>query len=180
MSHSLNGREASRLALSRRSLLGGFAALGSFAVGYTVMPHIAFAAAAPVPAAGFLALSEFVTGKKLDAQLAARYQSALLKHVPGFAGAFGALQAFVDGAHAADVEALVALPAFDAALRQTLTQIVSAWYLGIVGNGADVELISYSQALMYRPTHGALIIPTYGGGPGSWGPLPVVTPEGKQ
>jgi len=72
------------------------------------------------------------------------------------------------------------LPAFDAALRQTLTQIVSAWYLGIVGNGADVELISYSQALMYRPTHGALIIPTYGGGPGSWGPLPVVTPEGKQ
>ena len=36
------------------------------------------------------------------------------------------------------------------------------------------ELVSYSEAMMYQPTHGILIIPTYGGGPASWGPKPVI------
>jgi hypothetical protein len=164
--------------LSRRAVLGGLFALGVVVVGYTVMPHVVFAQ--PAPANAFLALSEFLTGKKLDARLAARYRAALAKHDPKFEAAAAALQRFVDDAKAANVDALIALPALDPALRRTITAIVSAWYLGIVGDGADVVLISYAEAVMYRPTAGALVIPTYGGGPGSWGPKPVVATEGLQ
>jgi hypothetical protein len=50
---------------------------------------------------------------------------------------------------------------------------VSAWYLGFVGADTDVELISYAQALMYEPARGILVVPSYGGGPNSWGEKPV-------
>jgi len=69
-------------------------------------------------------------------------------------------------------DAFLALPALDPAAKATATTIVSAWYLGVVGEPADAELITYAEALMYRPTRGILPIPTYGPGPNNWGPKP--------
>jgi hypothetical protein len=51
------------------------------------------------------------------------------------------------------------------ALRKTLNQIVSAWYLGIVG----ARTFAYAGALMYRSTADVLSPPSYvHGGPLHW------------
>lgn len=51
------------------------------------------------------------------------------------------------------------------ALRDTLNEIVSAWYLGIVGG----RTYAYESALMYRPTADVLSPPSYvRAGPLSW------------
>ncbi|OCJ08020.1 hypothetical protein A6U87_12255 [Rhizobium sp. AC44/96] len=164
---------AARLAqgVSRRTLLRGSAAIGGLA--------IIAAIGAPLPAAAadsdmqtFTRLSEFLTGYQLDPVLGARYLAALVKRSQTFPADVTALQRAVTQSGATDMDAFLALPALDPAAKATATTIVSAWYLGVVGEPADAELITYAEALMYRPTRGILPIPTYGPGPNNWGPKP--------
>ncbi|MET0519661.1 MAG: sugar dehydrogenase complex small subunit [Burkholderiaceae bacterium] len=161
-------------AVSRRQLIAAAAVAGTaLALGGATVLGTSNAFAAASSAQGFQRLSEFLTGgQPLPAALAVRYQAALSRHDPAFAGAAGALQRYVDEANAGSIDALLARPDLSEALRKTITQIVSAWYLGIVGSDAQAELISYAQALMYRPTQDVLVVPTYGGGPDSWGEKP--------
>ncbi|KAF1050203.1 sugar dehydrogenase complex small subunit [Xylophilus sp.] len=160
--------------VSRRTLIGGAALTGAaLAVGGTAVLGTRNAFAAAVSSEDFLRLSEFVTGgKSLTAGLAARYQAALARHDKAFDEAAAALQRHVAETKPGSIDELVAQPDLDPALRKTVTQIVSAWYLGVVGDDNGVELISYANALMYRPTEGAVVIPSYGGGPDSWGDKP--------
>lgn len=133
--------------------------------------------AAALPVTDFLRLSVFLTGgQPLDATLAGRYQVALAKRDPQFGDSARALLALIRSTQAATVEQLLDTPEFQDTLRAATTRIVSAWYLGIVGQDADAELISYAEALMYRPTKDVLVVPTYGAAPGSWGDKPGVTP----
>ena len=163
--------------MSRRTLIGGTAVAGvALALGGSAVLGTSNAFAAAAASDDFLRLSEFLTGgKPLTAALAARYQEALRRHDPQFGAAAALLQRHVEDTRPAHVDDLLANPDLDPALRATATQIVSAWYLGIVGEDADAELISYANALMYRPTAGILDIPTYGSGPDSWGQKPPVT-----
>src|SRR6218665_2007846 len=165
------------LAISRRTLLGGAAVAGTaLALGGAAVLGTSNAFAAEVAAAEFLQLSQFLTGgKPLAGGLAPRYQDSLVRHAPGFSEAAAVLQRYVSGAKAATIDALLARDDLTEPLRKTITQIVSAWYLGIVNNDKDVELISYAEALMYRPTADVLVVPSYGGGPDSWGEKPAGT-----
>lgn len=123
--------------------------------------------------AAFLRLSMFVTGQHdLDPQTGARFFTSLSRHDPAFGAHIGTLLAHIDDAKFADMDAFVAATPVDAPLFATASQIVSAWYLGIVGDAADAELITYADSLMYRPTRGILAVPTYGPGPLAWGPKP--------
>lgn len=160
--------------LSRRTLIGGAAAAGlALAVGGTTLLGTSNAFAAAAASEDFLRLSEFVTGgQPLAPGLAARYQEALARHDPQFGAAAVLLQRHVQDNRPAHVDDLLATPDLNPALRATVAQIVSAWYLGVVGEDADAELISYANALMYRPTAGILDVPTYGSGPDSWGQKP--------
>lgn len=164
--------------LSRRALIGGAAAAGVAALaGGAGVLGMTTAFAAASSSEDFLRLSVFLTGgKPLDATLAARYQTELAKDIEQFGSATAALARHIADTKPAHVDDLLATE-LDAGLRQTAKQIVSAWYLGIVGEGAKARLISYANALMYRPTEGALIIPSYGGGPDSWGDKPVLKTE---
>ena len=157
------------LLLSRRTLIAGAAA--GVAAALMGLQH---AHAATNSAEDFHRLSVFLTGgKPLDHALADRYLASLRRHDKTFDDGFSALASWIASTHMASVDDLLKAPAMSDALHKTATQIVSAWYLGVVGEGADAELISYEQALMYRPTHGVLVIPSYGGGPNSWGSKPV-------
>ncbi|MES2532715.1 MAG: sugar dehydrogenase complex small subunit [Pseudomonadota bacterium] len=163
--------------ISRRALLGTAVAAGAVLAigGGTVLGTTnAFAAdAANTASAGFLRLSEFLTGgQPLAAGLATRYQATLARLDPKFAAAAAELQRYVSDAKASHIDDLLARPDLSDPLRKTITQIVSAWYLGIVNNDTDVELVSYADALMYRPTADVLVVPSYGGGPDSWGDKP--------
>ncbi|MBD9465871.1 sorbitol dehydrogenase family protein [Pseudomonas sp. Pdm06] len=162
--------------LSRRSLLRGSVTLGLVALAGGLGPWQSVMAEGDQD---FIALSQFLVSRPVNPVLAARYYRALSRRAPNFSGNVGALKQLVDGQGFKHVDEYLAQANPDPSLKATATSIISAWYLGIVGELADAELISYSEALMYRPTHGILIIPTYGGGPESWGAKPADTQDFK-
>jgi hypothetical protein len=155
--------------LSRRDLLRTSVALGAMAALAVPMP----ASAAPDDATqAFMQLSEFLTARKLDPVLGGRYLAALAKRDPKLSTSIGSLQQAISQSGAADMDAFLAQQSADPALLETMKKIVSGWYLGVVGDPEDAELITYSEALMYAPTKGILTIPSYGPGPNAWGPKP--------
>ncbi|MEX3773346.1 sugar dehydrogenase complex small subunit [Pseudomonas sp. MYb118] len=163
---------------SRRNLLRGSVALGLTALVSGVMPWQSVLAA-QVSSEDFIALSQFLVSRPVNPVLAARYFAALDKRAPNFSTNAIALKQLIDARGYKHVDEYLAQPDPDASLKATATSIISAWYLGIVGEPVDAELIAYSQAMMYQPTHGILIIPTYGGGPATWGAKPAATKGSK-
>lgn len=163
---------------SRRNLLRGSVALGLTAMLGSAMPWQSVFAA-QVSSDDFIALSQFLVSRPVNPVLAARYYAALDKRAPNFSTNVIALKQLISTQGYTHVDQYLAQPDPDASLKATATSIISAWYLGIVGEPADAELISYSMAMMYVPTHGILAIPTYGGGPASWGAKPAVIQDSK-
>ncbi|WPB58989.1 sugar dehydrogenase complex small subunit [Xylophilus sp. GOD-11R] len=168
------GAVAPPSAVSRRAVLYSAIAAGTaLALGGSAVFGSGEALAAEVESTEFLRLSEFLTGgKPLLAKLATRYRATLAKFDPKFAESVAALQAYVAQAKAANIDELLARPDLSEPLKKSITQIVSAWYLGIVGDDKHVELVAYADALMYRPTNDVIVVPSYGGGPDSWGEKP--------
>lgn len=167
--------EVERSDLSRRDLLRTTAAagvLGALGLGALLEP-VSEAVAADAAPQAFLQLSSFLTGQPLNPVLGDRFLAALAKRMPNLHADIASLQRLIVEGKAADMDAFLALPSVDPALMGTVRKIVSAWYLGVVGEPEDAELITYAEALMYRPTRGILPIPTYGPGPNAWGPNPV-------
>jgi len=171
------GSPEKQAAVSRRTVLAGAVAAGTaLAFGGTAVLGSSNAFAAAADSSAFLQLSEFLTGgKPLAAGLATRFQASLAKLDPTFPANAAALQSYVAGAKAADIDELLARDDLTEPLKKSITQIVSAWYLGIVSNDTDAELVSYAEALMYRPTNDVIVVPSYGRGPDSWGEKPPVS-----
>ena len=178
-SDSENDQDALGLPVSRRAFLVTTAVLGAWAAtGGAAFIHSALAATDPQT--DFMRLSSFVTGRNtLDATIGQRFLAGLAKRDATFGTHVSALLAYIDSQKFASMDAFLAAANVDPALKSTATHIVSAWYLGIVGDGADAELITYADSLMYQPTHGILAVPTYGPGPLAWGPKPDASPESK-
>lgn len=164
--------------VSRRNLLRGSITLGLAALVGSVMPWQSVMAA-EVSNDDFIALSQFLVSRPVNAVLASRYYAALDKRAPNFSTNVIALKQLIGAQGYKHVDEYLAQANADASLKATATSIISAWYLGIVGEPADAELISYSLAMMYQPTHGILAIPTYGGGPASWGAKPAAIQDLK-
>lgn len=153
MTHEHDPSQALSRSLSRRSLLemaslaGTALALGGAGL-LAAREGIAATAAAAgdaaaLSAADFLRLSVFLTGgRPLDATLAGRYQAALAKRDPQFGDSTRALLTLIASSQAATIDQLLEAPELKDTLRALTTRIVSAWYLGIVGQDADAELIS--------------------------------------
>jgi fructose 5-dehydrogenase small subunit len=54
-------------------------------------------------------------------------------------------------------------------LKQTALAIISAWYLGVVNDAPDAEVLAYARALIYEPTKDVMTIPSYAiSGPNEW------------
>ncbi|MEJ5155100.1 sugar dehydrogenase complex small subunit [Gluconobacter wancherniae] len=164
--------------VSRRKLLLGGLAIGSLSAFSSLG-----VAASPVNSdfAGFLALSEFLTGKKdLSPILAQRYYLGLHTQFPDLPNKIATLLQEIHAFSAKSMDDYLRRGPTPAA-RSTATQIVSAWYLGIIGENPHKSLIAYSKALMFLPVAGALVIPSYGAGPLAWGgrPEPVMTFQGS-
>ncbi|AEI37367.1 MAG: sugar dehydrogenase complex small subunit [Zymomonas mobilis subsp. pomaceae] len=125
----------------------------------------------------FYSLSTFLTGHNdLDRGLSDRTWDALLAVDSDFSVKSQALRQAIAAAAITD-SSLLRLSAIgqDDALMTTAKTIISAWYLGYVGTPAghamedNARFISYSSALMYRPTLDATVIPSYArGGPSYW------------
>lgn len=122
------------------------------------------ATTSPVIFGQFYLVSQAVTEhKNLSEGTSAQIFNAFFRSQPDFAVQVGKLHALVKNDQSAIQLQQVAK---QAELGGLLTSIVTAWYTGTVGNGTDSILVSYKDALMYRPVSDGLIVPTYcGNGP---------------
>jgi hypothetical protein len=121
--------------------------------------HAQQAATATLDDPSFLQLSQAVTGHAdLDATTASRLLIALHRADPLFIDHAAALAQLVRVGQSP--EALLSA-AQAAGLGETMLALVAAWYTGTVGHGEQAEMVSYVEALMYRPAGDGLPAPTY-------------------
>lgn len=161
--------------LSRRNFLISSLFLSAVATGTFVS---GFSPAFAQPASAFQKLSEFLTGKQISAELAARASEALVKVDPSMSQRLETLSTFVDAKAATTIDALKNDPEFSGDLRDTAMTIISAYYVGFAGTPRpghaqdDTVFITYTQALMYQVTYEHTPIPSYARwGTGYWSSL---------
>jgi hypothetical protein len=148
----------------RKVVIGGVVMLGGLVVGTRAW------SGAPVGDAGpFMDISRLLIAHRLDATVGARIAAALAKITPDLSAHVDALLKIARAKDARIVEDF-----FDdipqGPLKATALAIISAWYLGVVGNEPGAEVFAYELALMYQPTRDVMTIPTYAiSGPNGWG-----------
>lgn len=141
--------------------------------------------AAPPPSANnqqqtdFMALSALLTAApKLNPRTGARIYSALSTQAIEFEKQAAALWQYSRDHKIQDVDNLASAVANDSALTLVLHRIVSAWYLGVVGDGGvtgGAKVIAFEQALMFDQVRDAVVVPTYcRAAPGYWVTQPAV------
>jgi fructose 5-dehydrogenase small subunit len=149
--------------ISRRGFVLSSVALATLAL---VKPQaFVFASDADFQSSAFMNVSRLISADALDLRTGQALYDALRKK-PDFDAN---LRALANLASVAGVTIETLAAQLDStqqhALRETLDQIVSAWYLGIVDN----KTYAYQTALMYRPTADVLSPPSYTrAGPLSW------------
>ncbi|MBU7441063.1 sorbitol dehydrogenase family protein [Paraburkholderia fungorum] len=122
---------------------------------------------ADAPAGGgldaFLALSQRLTGRTgFDAVLGKRVYDALAKSDSQFAQNVAALNTWLQGHGGVPSDTVTqALEADQPALAKSVSAIMRAWYLGLVGDMPHVDVVAYEKALMFEPVKDVLTIPSY-------------------
>ena len=117
----------------------------------------------PPPApAEFLALSKLlIPDLRLDEHVGARLHAALLRQDGQFPRKTRALADVARKGPLTDAEALAEAVKADAVLSATLRSIVSAWYLGIVGDQLTGQVVAYDLALMQEVVRDSVVTPSY-------------------
>ncbi|MET0255432.1 MAG: sugar dehydrogenase complex small subunit [Luteibacter sp.] len=127
------------------------------------------AQASPAELDAFLALGRRLTGhSELPADVSARLFAALAAGDRNFGSQVTALARAMEAAGIDDMRRFKgSMVDNDAALKALAVTIVSGWYLGYTGepkgSGKDdgTRFITYTGALMFRPTIDVTVIPTY-------------------
>lgn len=161
--------EVAPAAARRQFLLGACASAATLAFAAAIgLPLTAPRAFAFAPPAGggldaFTALSQQLTGRaSLDATLASRIYEALAKADTAFVANVAALNTWLrtHGGVPSDT-VTAALAGEDPRLAKTITHIMRAWYLGLVGDMPTIQVLAYEHALMFDPVNDVLTIPSY-------------------
>lgn len=137
----------------RRGLLKGvFCAIGLFSY--------ADALATIGGGADFLGISSFLTNREIDTDSSERFRKAFVAQDAGFDEKVKQLAKSIASQGAASIDRLDmgALPSPDKACA---LMIIAAWYTGLVGNGADAEVVLFDAAFLYDVTRDAVVVPTY-------------------
>lgn len=132
----------------------------------------------PVPAAPdaaqdhsiFRELSAYLTGMpRIDEAQATRVHAALTAHDPAFPEAAGRLWAWIGQKRADPLELQKLLDAEAAPFAALPRAIAMAWFMGIVGEGANARVVALEHALNAAIVGDVLKPPTYCyGGYASW------------
>ena len=127
----------------------------------------AFADTAPAPAGGgfdaFIALSGKLTGHtSFDPVHGKRAYDALLRADNQFTQNVAALNTWLQthGGVPSDV-VTQALQIVQPHLAKSVSAIMRAWYLGLVGDMPNVQVIAFERALMFEPVKDILTVPSY-------------------
>jgi len=127
----------------------------------------------------FLALSRLLTSHQhLHSQTSARIYAALSTQNPDFPLRAAELVQFTQAHQIKAVDILVSILSNNAELtplKTVLHQIVDAWYLGVVSDGARSKVIAYESALMFNQVRDVVGVPGYcPAAPGYWATQPIV------
>lgn len=154
---------------SRRAwVLGACAAAAAFAfAGAGRSLSLIAPASAEAPASGaldaFLALSQRLTGRTgFDVALGKRVYDALARSDSHFTPNVAALNTWLRGHGGVPSDTVTqALQVDQPALAKSVSAIMRAWYLGLVGDMPHVDVVAYEKALMFDPVKDVLTIPSY-------------------
>lgn len=154
------GSNASAMS-DRRSFL-------SLAIGLGIVPLFGAETlgAAPQNDAGdeeFLQLSKLLTGyKDLNPEIAHRLNLLLSATHSGFGPLVASCASFARDHGLNSTGALLsALDAEAASFAPVAHTIIAAWYLGAAGDGAQIKIVAYHEALMFRAVNDVLTVPSY-------------------
>ena len=154
-----------RQAISRRRLLKlSSAGLAAGLLGPVALTALAESTRAPDSSLEtFMQVSLALTGKQqLNPKIGQRLYR-LLATQPGFTVGLAQLQPLSQGKAGQ----------WNAAQRKTARDVLSAWYLGKVGEGAQAQVVSYEKALMFDAVADVLVIRSYcSNRPGYWAEQP--------
>lgn len=161
---------------ARRTLLAGLLAAGLLSA-YTasLIPWALAQPAADVGHGAFLAVSALLAGRQsLDAVQATRLYDALRADDPGFPAATRALLALLNERKIDPLQLQQVLDTEHSPLAALPRKIVTAWFMGIVGSGAQARCLAYETALNAVIVADKLKPPTYAYGVyGSWAKKPL-------
>jgi len=123
----------------------------------------------------FLALSAILVGRQsLDTAHAERLYAALVADDPGFPAAAGALLDMIERRRIDPMQLQKTLDDEKSPLSTVPWRIVTAWYMGIVGDGAKARTLAFETALNAQAVADVLRPPTYAyGAYGSWTRKPI-------
>lgn len=157
--------------LTRRLLLFGL--VSSFTA--SMIPWALAQEATDADNGAFLALSAILVGRQsLDTAQAERLYAALVADDPGFPAAATALLGTIEERRIDPMQLQKLLDDENSPLATVPRRIVTAWYLGIVGDGAGARALAFETALNAQVVADVLKPPTYAYGPyGSWARQPV-------
>lgn len=152
----------------RRALLAGLAAAY---LTWTVAPAHAQAAS---DQDAFLAVSRFLTGRpSLDPGQAARLHEAFVADAPRFGDELRALLRWIEARGVEADRLQTALDAEGSALATLPRRVMTAWYAGVVGQGAGARCVTFETSLMHQAVADRLNPPSYCLGPhASWSGTP--------
>ncbi|WP_206438784.1 sugar dehydrogenase complex small subunit [Mesorhizobium sp. M7D.F.Ca.US.005.01.1.1] len=125
--------------------------------------------------APFVALSAILAGRQsLDSAQALRLYKALVADDPGFPAAAKALLDTIEQRKIDPMQLQKTLDDEKSPLKLVPWRIVTAWYMGIVGDGAKARCLAFETALNAQVVADVLKPPTYAYGTyGSWANKPI-------
>lgn len=157
--------------MRRRDWLAGAAA----ATTLVVIPWKFAGSAEPPPGqTGFMRLSQYLTGRAtLDTAMGQRIYAALLGNNPQFPEQSQQLLRLIESRNLTTDSLAGALSSEKPELGPLPGQIMTAWYLGVVGTGVQARVLAFEHALNAQTVADQLKPPTYAyGAPGSWSLAP--------
>lgn len=130
---------------------------------------------ANVDKATFLALSAILAGRQsLDPTQAEHLHAALLADDPGFPAAAKSLLDMIEQRKIDPMQLQKTLDDEKSPVASLPPRILTAWYLGIVGDGAKARCLAFETALNAQAVADMLKPPTYAyGAYGSWARQPI-------
>jgi len=164
-----SGRRAWMLGACASAASLAFAAASRYVLAADTPVASAPSAAVPgtAPAGGgfdaFITLSGKLTGHtSFDPVLGKRAYDALATTDNEFAANVAALNGWLQTHGGVPLDTVTqALQAEQPKLAKTVGAITRAWYLGLVGESPNVQVIAYERALMFEPVKDILTIPSY-------------------
>jgi fructose 5-dehydrogenase small subunit len=111
----------------------------------------------------FLALSQHLSARTgFDPVLGKRVYAALVQSDKQFTQNVAALNTWLAGHGGVPSDKVTqALAAEQPPLAKTVSAIMRAWYLGLVGEMPHIQVVAYESALMFGPVKDVLTIPSY-------------------